>query len=129
MFLEIGINAEFFTSNSIISYDVHGTVVRCCLHNILQPHCTKYEIVSRYSTYWYILVCTDHVTVTGFRPRGLEGGQAVRTFPNTVSVRGSSGEHEGQSSPCAVISGWKRDSHDPSPVQQAQGFWFPDGQR
>ena len=68
MFVEIGINDEIFTSDSIVSYDVHGTVVQYYLHNILQPHSIKYEVVSRYSTYmyvpflklwfWYILVCT-----------------------------------------------------------------------
>ena len=28
----------------------------------------------------------------------------------------------GRAPPDAVVSGWKRDSDDPSPVQQAQGF-------
>ncbi len=40
-------------------------------------------------------------------------------------------EHGGQRPPYVVISGWKRNSdnpsHGPSPVQQAQGFRFPDG--
>ncbi len=60
---------------------------------------------------------------------GRISGQAVRTIPNPVSVRSSSREHGGQSPPYAIVSGWKRDSNDPSPVQQAQGFWFPHGLR
>ncbi len=60
---------------------------------------------------------------------GLGGGEAVRIIPNTVSVRGSRGEHGGQSPPYAVISGWKCNSYDPSPVQQAQGIRFPLGLR
>ena len=62
---------------------------------------TCLDVQTKNSMYWYILVCTDHVT--GFRPRGLGGGQAVRTFPNTVSVRGSSREHGQQSSPYALF--------------------------
>ena len=65
--------------------------------------------------------------------QGTYGGrrsyQAVRTIPNPVSVRGSSREHGGQSPPYAIVSGWKCDSDDPSPVQQAQGCVFPHGLR
>ena len=53
-FVEIGINDEFFTLDKIVSYAVHGRVVQCYLHNILQPHSIKYEVVSRYSTYMYV---------------------------------------------------------------------------
>jgi hypothetical protein len=55
--------------------------------------------------------------------------EAVRTIPtgNPVSVRGSRGEH-GRHPPYAVISGWKHNSDDSSPVQQVQGFLsFPMG--
>ena len=48
---------------------------------------------------------------------GRGSGQAVRTTPNTVSVRGSSREHGGQSPPHAAIPGWKCNSDNPSPVQ------------
>jgi hypothetical protein len=33
----------------------------------------------------------------------------------------------GRVPPYAIFSGWKCDSDDPSPVQQAQGFKFPHG--
>jgi hypothetical protein len=36
-------------------------------------------------------------------------------------------EHGGQSPPYAVVSGLKHNANDPSPVQQAKGFWFPNG--
>ena len=35
----------------------------------------------------------------------------------------------GRVPPYAIVSGWKCDSDDPSPVQQAQGFGFPHGLR
>ena len=52
-FLEMGINDEIFTLDKITSYAVHGRVVQCYLHIILQPHSIKYDEVSKYSTYMY----------------------------------------------------------------------------
>ena len=54
---------------------------------------------------------------------------SCRTTPTTASVRDSRREHGVQSPPYAVISGGKRNSNNPLPVQQAQGFRIPDGLR
>ena len=68
-----------------------------------------------------------NLPITGpMRTRGLSSCMN-HPHPNPVSVCGSCGEHGGQSPPYAVVSGWKRNSDDPSPVQQAQGIRFPVG--
>ena len=64
-----------------------------------------------------------------WRTRGLSSCMNHPQHRNTVSVRGSRGERGGQIPPYAVVSGWKRNSDDPSPVQQAQGIRFPVGLR
>ena len=78
-FLEMGIDDEIFTLDKITSYPVHGIIVQCYLHIILQPHSIKYDEVSKYSTYLYVLfwkVCCLYIQVC----TGMYEYMSVRTI-------------------------------------------------
>ncbi len=55
----------------------------------------------------------------------MEDAEVVKLYEPSPTSR----VHGWQGPPYALVSGWKRYSDDPSPVQQAQGFWFPLGLR